>query len=142
MKKFRIYLDTSVLNFLFADDVPDFKCATQDFFDNYAHVYELFISDIVIMEIDRETDIEHRRQLISVINDHPIKVLPDNDVDAIHQLANQYIEKGVIPRAKMEDALHVAYATVYEMDILLSWNFKHLANMNKEIKIQAVNIEE
>ena len=35
--------------------------------------------------------------------------------------------------------MHVAYATVCKMDILLSWNFKHLANVNKEARILAVN---
>lgn len=35
MKKLKIYLDTSVINFLFADDVPEFQKITEDFFENY-----------------------------------------------------------------------------------------------------------
>ncbi|MCX5896040.1 MAG: hypothetical protein NTZ51_09455 [Proteobacteria bacterium] len=142
MKKLRIYLDTSVINFLFADDVPDFKQATIDFFENYSQLYELYISDIVIFEIEKSKDVVHRNKLISVVSKHGIKILPDDSIKEIRQLANRYVEKSVIPRAKMEDALHVAYATVYEMDILLSWNFRHLANVNKELKIQSINIEE
>ena len=42
MKPLRIYLDTSVVNFLYAEDVPDFRRATEDFFDNYACRNELY----------------------------------------------------------------------------------------------------
>ncbi len=63
MKKLRIYLDTSIINFLFADDVPDFKYITIDFFEHYAQSYELYISDIVMLEIEKAKDAEHRRRL-------------------------------------------------------------------------------
>ena len=142
MKKLRIYLDTSVINFVFADDAPDFMRATIDFFENYANFYELYISDVVVLEIDRDPDIEHRKELVALLAKHRINMLSHDNVDEIRQLANRYIEKGVLPKRKMEDAMHVAYATVYEMDILLSWNFKHLANVKTEARILAVNVEE
>ncbi|MBI4723317.1 MAG: hypothetical protein HY769_10070 [Candidatus Stahlbacteria bacterium] len=40
----------------------------------------------------------------------------------------------------MEDAMHIAIATINEIDILLSWNYKHLANINKERMILAINL--
>ena len=46
---------------------------------------------------------------------------------------------GIIPKKKTADSLHIAYSTVFQMDILLSWNFKHLANINKEQKIIILN---
>jgi predicted nucleic acid-binding protein len=142
MKVLRIYLDTSVINFLFADDAPDFQRATRDFFEQYAHRYELYISDVVILEINRDPHLEHRRELLSVVADHQIGILAQESIDDIRELAQRYIERGIIPVATMEDALHVAYATVYEMDVLLSWNFRHLANVNKEARISVVNIEQ
>ena len=39
------------------------------------------------------------------------------------------------------DALHIAVCTVYDINFLVSWNFKHLANINKEYKIKAVNYQ-
>lgn len=45
MKKLRIYLDTSVVNFLFAEDAPDFRRVTEDFFARHAQKYELFASE-------------------------------------------------------------------------------------------------
>ena len=47
----------------------------------------------------------------------------------------------IIPEKKIEDALHIAYVTFYEIDILLSWNFRHLANIKKEHKILIENMK-
>ena len=53
MKNLSVYLDTSVINFLFADDSPERKAITIDFFDNFIQtgIYETYISDVVIAEI-------------------------------------------------------------------------------------------
>ena len=53
-----------------------------------------------------------------------------------------YIEHKIIPERKIENALHIAICTVMNIDILLSWNYKHLANINKESKIISANITE
>jgi len=141
MKQLRIYLDTSVVNFLFAEDAPDFHRVTVQFFDHYAKRYELFISEIVLLEIMRTKDIVRREALLGVLRQHPISVLPFDPQAEIAALADAYRKQGVIPESKTEDALHVAHATVHEMDILLSWNFKHLANIHREMRIEQVNRE-
>jgi hypothetical protein len=46
----------------------------------------------------------------------------------------------VLPRSAEADATHAAVATVYELDALISWNLRHLANLNKMSKINAVNL--
>ena len=50
MNKLRIYLDTSIVNFLFAEDAPDFRRVTEDFFAVHAQKYELFASEVVVLE--------------------------------------------------------------------------------------------
>ena len=142
MKKLRIYLDTSVINFVFADDAPDFMHATIEFFEDHSVLYDLYVSNIVLLEIDRTADPEHRQRLHVVLAEHDVSVLPDEHVDEVRELAERYIQRGIIPKSKIEDAMHVAYATVHEMDVLLSWNFRHLANLNKESRVLALNIEE
>ena len=142
MKKLRIYLDTSVINFVFADDAPDFRRVTVEFFERYAERYELYVSEIVLLEIDRTNNDAHRDRLLEVIRTHAISVLAFDPRDEIICLAEAYRKQGAIPKAKEEDALHVAHATVHEMDILLSWNFKHLANVRREARIDAVNKEQ
>ncbi len=59
----------------------------------------------------------------------------------IEELANIYISEGIIPEQKLEDALHIAISTVYELDILVSWNYEHLANIKKEENINSINIK-
>ena len=141
MKRLRIYLDTSVINFLFAEDSPDFQRVTLHFFDRYAQRYDLFVSEIVFLEITRTKDIARRDALLGVLRQRPISVLPFDPQAEIAALADAYRRQGVIPESKTEDALHVAHATVHEMDILLSWNFKHLANIRREMRIEQVNRE-
>jgi predicted nucleic acid-binding protein len=139
MRRLRIYLDTSVINFLFAEDSPDFRKATVEFFTKYAARYELYVSEIVRLEIGRTPDLEHRQRLLEVLQQHPINMLTNAARAEIEQLAKLYVLQEVMPAAKFEDALHVAYATVHQMDILLSWNFKHLANVRREGLIATVN---
>ncbi len=140
MKKLRIYLDTSVVNFLFAEDAPDFRRVTEDFFALHAQKYDLFASEVVILEILRDPNPQHRRQLLDALRRHPIAMVPSNL--QIERLADLYLAQGIIPAKKREDALHVAHATVHGLDILLSWNFKHLANVRREGLIAVLNQQE
>jgi hypothetical protein len=142
MRKQKIYLDTSVINFVFADDAPDFQRATIEFFRNIAPVYALFISDIVLDEINEASDQNHRNRLLAVLADNNVQTLPNDNLAEVQELAKLYLQRGLFPQKKMEDALHVAFTTIYEIDFLLSWNFRHLANINKEEKILLVNSEQ
>jgi predicted nucleic acid-binding protein len=142
LKKLRIYLDTSVINFLFADDAPDFRRVTEDFFAKHAHKYELYVSEIVLLEISQTRDPKRREQLLDVIRQSHINLLPDSLRGDVEALARHYLAAKIVPPAKYEDALHAAFATVHQMDILLSWNFKHLANVRREAQFNAVNLQQ
>lgn len=145
MKKISIYLDTSVINFIFADDSPEKQEITKEFFENYIKkgVYKIFISPVVIDEINRTKDAGVKAKLLGVIKDYRLKVLDITDIlEEIQRLVKIYIESGIIPRKKLEDALHLAICTVEEIDIFLSWNYRHLANINKERKIVSTNLLE
>lgn len=54
MRKLKVYLDTSVVSFLFAEDSPDFRKATVEFFEHYSLRFDLFVSDVVPTEINRD----------------------------------------------------------------------------------------
>jgi len=142
MKKLRIYLDTSVINFLFADDAPDFRRVTEEFFEQHARNYDLYTSEVLLVEIGRDPDPEHRQKLHKVLQTYPIALLPADRRAEIERLGELYVAQRVIPLAQRNDAYHVAYATVFTMDILLSWNFKHLANVRRETLILAINQQE
>jgi len=50
----------------------------------------------------------------------------------IVKLADLYLQQGAIPLKSQADAFHLAIAVVNQMDILLTWNYKHLANVNRK----------
>ena len=132
MKKTKVYLDTSVVNFLFATDSPEFMSITNDFFENYVRVniYDVLISDIVIQEINKTGSAEKKYKLLNVIKQYRLNAVVFNkEADS---LSNIYIKEKIIPVNKVEDARHIALATINNFDVLLSWNFKHLANINKK----------
>ena len=63
MKKLTIYLDTSIINFLFADDAPEKRDITKEFFDEYVKTgcYDVFVSPIVIDEISKTENEKSRK---------------------------------------------------------------------------------
>ena len=68
MRKLKIYLDTSVINFLFADDVPEKKDITKSLFEEIAQgKYEVYISELVIAEINKTKDEEKKSKLLKII---------------------------------------------------------------------------
>jgi predicted nucleic acid-binding protein len=140
MNKLKVYLDTSIINFLYTGDSPEYRKATEIFFEDIIarNKIETYISNIVIDEINKTEDKKHRDKLLGTFEEYTnIKTLiaEDEIINDIGFLSESYIKKGIIPKKKTADSLHVAYSTVFQMDILLSWNFKHLANVNKEQKI-------
>lgn len=142
MKKLKIYLDTSVINFLFADDVPEFRRITEDFFENYVKKdkYHVYISDVVVAEIMKTKNEAKKKLLLEVIGRYSLKIIMLNKNS--DELASVYVREKLIPRGKLEDAQHIAIATCHQMDILLSWNFKHLSNIQKQIGVKIINEKE
>lgn len=138
MKKLKLYLETSVWNFYFADDAPEKRDATHQFFDQVSQgIYEIFISDIVLAEIAKASETV-QEQLISLIQTyHPTKLIVNDEIIA---LAHTYLNEGVLPPNSIEDATHAAMATYFSLDALISWNLKHLANFRRMKRINGVNL--
>ena len=122
MRKLKLYLDTSVINFLFADDAPEKQRVTQEFFEDSVSQgkFDIYVSDVVIGEIKNTKDIDKRNNLLEVIYKYNLNILSLSE-EAI-ELADEYLKQSVIPEKKVEDARHIAIATVSGCDMLLSWN--------------------
>jgi predicted nucleic acid-binding protein len=137
MSKQRLYLETSVWNFYFADDVPEKKEATINFFEKIKNEnFEINISEIVFKEIRRASE-NKQKLLFNLINQfNPIILKPNEQTNF---LAEKYIEEGALGKNNIEDANHAAIATINKIDILLSWNMKHLANFRRMIIINEIN---
>ena len=58
----------------------------------------------------------------------------------VEHLADEYVRRDVIPARFRNDAVHVAYATFYAKDFLVSYNFKHIVGVRRRNLIRAANI--
>ena len=57
------------------------------------------------------------------------------------KLAETYIEEGALTNKSFNDALHIALATIYFADVLASWNFKHMVNLNRIRLYNSINLK-
>jgi len=64
-----------------------------------------------------------------------------SDVETAN-LAKKYIYKGVVGTTSYADCLHIALATKHNTNILISWNFKHIVNVDRIVGYNSVNISE
>ncbi len=126
MPKLRICLDTSVISHLFHDDAPQLKEATEALFENAIapKIHDAFISGVVLDELGRAKNAALRAKFMKAVARCPLEILPAEDLE-IGRMARIYMERDILPSKKPEDAFHVAYSTVFEMDILVTWNFRH-----------------
>jgi predicted nucleic acid-binding protein len=144
MNKLKVYLDTSIINFLYTNDSPEYRKATEVFFEDVIakNKVETYISNIVIDEINKTEEEKYKNKLLGTFEKYAnIKtIIAEGEmINNIAFLSDSYIRNKIIPKKKTADSLHIAYSTAFKMDILLSWNFKHLANINKEQRIMIHN---
>jgi predicted nucleic acid-binding protein len=137
LKKTKLYLDTSVPSFLFADDSPEKREVTIQFWDILKiGLYNIVISDILLTEISR-SEVPSSQQLEDKLSEIILEIVSVNE--DIYSLAQKYIDEGIIPQKYQDDALHIALATYNEADALISWNFKHLVNLKTIRGVNGIN---
>jgi hypothetical protein len=140
MKRLRLYLDTTVWNFPFSNQAPEYREATLEFFQRVRWgFYDVFFSDVVVDEVDEAPKVRYDQVHGLLAEIAPQRLLPHPEID---RLAALYRQRKVLPVKSVADSQHVAYATYYGMDVLLSWNFKHLANLNRKARVNAVNLDQ
>ena len=133
----RLYLDTSVISYLFADEVPDKLNETQTLWkDIIARKYEVYISDTTLREIMNCPE-PKRTQMITELGKIDYIHLETND--EVNYLTNEYIKNGVLSSNSIDDCSHIAFAVSVRCDAIVSWNFKHLVNFRTNNKVRIVN---
>lgn len=130
----RIYIDTSVLGGYFD---KEFDIATQRLFDEVKKgEYKVVISNITEGELLNAP--ERVRTLLNDLNiDYEVLKLTD---DAVY-LALEYVRENVVGQTSYDDCLHIAIATISRLDLLVSWNFKHIVNIKRIRGYNGINIK-
>lgn len=137
-KKVRIYLDTSVISHLYADDAPEHRECTRKFWSILASGHHIpVISDVVLIEIGR-CGADLRNRLLSRLEEILYENVPITE--EIDNLAGRYCTEGIIPRKYFDDALHIASATLYGCDVIVSWNFSHIVKLSTVRGVKGINL--
>lgn len=137
MKKIKYYLDTTILNFAFADDAPERKKHTQKLLDAFPSIAEaVYISDEVINEISKAQE-PKRTQLEELVREiNPFGLVIGKEAE---DLAERYIKEGVIPKKYRSDALHIAVSVVNGIEVIVSWNFEHIVKLKTRLMVNGIN---
>lgn len=126
-KKEKLHLDTSVLNFFYAEDAPEKMKVTKKFFKEVKKgTFQTFISEIVIREINDASE-PKRTKLKDLVDNYKLKIL--SLTPECIKLADRYVEAKVIPKRFRDDATHIAIAVLNTIDILVSWNLEHMVKV-------------
>ena len=137
MKKLKIYLDTSVVSHLEAPDHPEWMADTRKLWESIqAGEYDVFISPAVMVELGECSEPKHT-DLLEWLSKIDYTELQAND--EVLELAEQYLKAGILPKKSTRDRLHIAYACVYNCDMIVSWNFEHLVNYATISGVKAAN---
>lgn len=140
MRAQKMYIETSVFNFLFADDAPDKRDDTLLLFKEIHDGRFLpFTSDYVLNELEQAPEPKQSR-MMALVREYSVTLLSASE--EIEHLADLYVAAGIIPRKYVSDALHIAAATVNDMDLIVSFNFKHIVKLKTVTMTEAVNIRE
>jgi len=130
-----VYIDTSVAGGRFD---AEFEFWTNLFFKAVdKQLFKLAISSLLDAELENAP--KHIRDFIDQIPDHNMIEVDFNTDSRI--LANKYLHAGIVGPTSLTDCRHIATATVNKIDILTSWNFKHIVNLHKIRLYNAINIQ-
>jgi predicted nucleic acid-binding protein len=131
----RVYVDTSVIGGCFDDEFREWSSALFEEFVSGAK--QIVISDLMLKELELAPE-EVRTKLkgIPAINRSEAVIN-----DGIIRLAEQYITQGALTNKSYNDALHIALATLSNADVLASWNFKHIVNLDRIRLYNSINLK-
>ncbi|MCC5618667.1 type II toxin-antitoxin system VapC family toxin [Nostoc sp. CHAB 5836] len=136
-----VYIETSIVGYLTARPSNNLILmanleATREWWDRRRNQFMLYISQVVLDEV-AQGDIEIARKRLEIVRDFPLLEVSE----AVQNLAAQFLAKSSLPLKAADDALHIAAATVYGLDYLLTWNCKHIANAQIQKKLAQISLD-
>jgi len=136
----KIYIETTIPSFYF-ETRRNVECIsrrnwTRRWWDDHRHEHQLVTSLVVRDELsDPKYPEAKRRKALALLDELPVL-----DLNArIDDIVDTYIENLLMPQQPTADAIHLALASYFGCDVLLTWNCVHLANPNKFRHIGNIN---
>ena len=131
----KVYADTSTIGGCFDIEFKEWSLAL---FSEYLQgSKKIMLSDLTIQELEFARD-EIRNKIDELPNEQIISLGVN---DETIKLAETYITEGALTNKSYNDALHIALATINNADVLASWNFKHIVNINRIRLYNSINLK-
>jgi predicted nucleic acid-binding protein len=138
LTKPKVYVETSVLSYLAARPSQDPVTAgrqvvTRRWWETERGKYSLVVSEAVEAECERgdREAVRRRRALLQEVSLFPVH-------ERILEVARLLVVPGAIPERAVPDAVHIAAAAVEECEYLLTWNFRHIANVRIRREVERI----
>ena len=133
-----MYLETTMFNYFF-DKERDAHADTVKLFEEIrAGKYQAFTSTYTTEELSKAPE-EKFLKMIGIIEEYNVTVLQPSD--GIVKLGALYQEHGILPARSTTDALHIATASVNDLDMILSLNFEHIVRKKTVIMTGSLNTQ-
>jgi len=133
--KQRLYLDNSVFGGYFDEEFSEF---TRPLFERLQNgEFRLLFSAVTQDELSSAP--ERIKKLVTSLKEENTEFMETNDETV--ELATQNIAEKVVGQSSFADCLHIALATINRADFLISWNFKHIVNIQRIRGYNAINIK-
>ena len=133
MKRLRVYLDTSVLGGCFDEEFAEWSTRLID--DIRAGRFAPVLSDVTAAEAgDAPAAVQALHDELLVIAGDLLPVT----AEAL-ELVGAYQTRGVLSARFRNDMLHIALATIAEVDVLVSWNFRHIVRPTTRRRVNSAN---
>ena len=138
--RLKLYLDTSVLGAICDPGPEERVAATHRVLEGLTKgLWDGYVSTLVLEEVERaQKDI--REKIIREIQKSRLTVLEETQESLA--LARAYVAAGAIPVDSEDDARHIAVASVNDIRAIVSWNFRHMVNIERKRMINSVNLRE
>ena len=135
------YIETSIPSFYFTGRTDPFAISRQQWtrrwWSELRGDFDCCASPAVIVELQRGSLDELKTKRLALVSDLPmLEISP-----GVREIAKIYVDRLLMPNDADGDALHLALASYHRLDVLLTWNCKHLANPNKFGHIAKINRE-
>jgi predicted nucleic acid-binding protein len=134
-----VYIETSIFGYLTVRTTESLIIAanikiTQDWWNIRRSSFVLYASEIVEDEATKG-DAEMANQRLNFLQSLIFLDLTEEAVE----LAQEFLKQSNLPPKASNDALHMALATIYGLDYLLTWNCKHMANAQIQRKLSQIS---
>ncbi|WP_445736895.1 PIN domain protein [Mariniflexile sp.] len=133
--KQRIYIDTSVVGGYYDEEFKESTIALFERLENNEIIF--VVSDLLDLEL-----INAPEKVRTLLQKYPVDKFERIELNEESvNLANKYIAEKVVGKTSIEDCRHIALATINKVDVLASWNFKHIVNLDRIKGYNSVNLK-